>query len=285
MSYAPHETSGSWPIKAYKNLEFLNSAAARQIRIQCEMEEPEHRLRQLGVENTIVFFGSARIPDTETARTHLEDARRDVEEGKPGDPALSQRLRVAERQARCAPYHDRARDLARELTQWSLTIPEKHKRFHICSGAGPGMMEAANHGAHLAGGESLGLGISLPFEPVQNSYITEELKFEFHYFFVRKYWFFYLAKALVVTPGGFGTMDEFFEILTLIQTRKTVKKLPIVLLGSEFWNDIINFQAFVDWGVISDEDLHLFRIMDDVGEARDYIISELTNRYLTKQED
>ncbi len=282
---APNSPDG-WPHKAYKNLDFLNSSDARHIRILCELAEPKRRLREMGIQNTIVFFGSARIPDSETARERLAIAEKEAAEGKPGDEALAQRLRVAQRHVRAAPYHDMARELARLLTEWSKTIPDRHKRFFICTGGGDGMMRAANHGAYLADSPSIGLGISLPFEPEINPYIPHDLQFEFHYFMIRKYWFAYLAKAMVVTPGGFGTMDELFELMTLIQTHKIQKHLPIVLLGSEFWNDILNFQSFVDWGVISENDLNLFRIMDNVQEARDWIVEELTTHHLQpKQHD
>ncbi|MEO0794087.1 MAG: LOG family protein [Verrucomicrobiota bacterium] len=278
------ETSDSppeWPIKAYNNSDFLNSSDARHIRILCELAEPKRRLKESGINNTIAFFGSARIPDSETARERLEEAIQDAAAGKPGDEALARRLRVAQRHVKAAPFHDKATELARLLAEWSKTIPDPKKRFYICTGGGDGMMRAANHGAYLADMPSLGLGISLPFEPEMNPYIPHELKYEFHYFMIRKYWFAYLAKAMVVTPGGFGTMDEFFELMTLIQTQKIMKPMPTVLLGSDFWHDIINFQSFVDWGVISESDLDLFRIMDDVEEARDWIIRELTEHHLS----
>jgi len=274
------DNSSQWPQKAYKNLDFLNSSHARHIRILCELAEPKKRLKEMGIENTIVFFGSARIPDTETARLRLAEAEKDAAEGKPNDEALARRLRVARRHVKAAPFHDQALELARMMAEWSKTIPEREQRFYICTGGGDGMMRAANHGAYLADMPSVGLGISLPFEPDLNPYIPHDLQFEFHYFMIRKYWFAYLAKALVVAPGGFGTMDELFELMTLIQTHKIQKHLPIVLLGSAFWSDIMNFQAFVDWGVISEEDLGLFRIIDDIEEARDWLIDELTTHYL-----
>jgi len=204
--YAPHESSESWPVKAYNNNAFLNSAPARKIRVLCELTEPEHRLQQLGVANTIVFFGSARIPDTKTAAERLAKAERDASANQ-DDAAMAGRLRVARAHQRAARYHDAAVELARELATWSEAIPNPAQRFCICSGGGPGIMEAANHGASQAGAPTMGLGISLPMEPTPNRFITDELNFEFHYFFVRKYWFLYLAKALLVFPGGFVTMD------------------------------------------------------------------------------
>lgn len=271
-----------WPVKAYKNLEFLNSPAARTIRVQCEITEPATRFSRGKINHTLVFFGSARTILKEQAEQSLRELEAELEAraAKSSDPELDRRLQLARRSLKNAPYYQAARDLAREMTAWSMQIENPNDRFHICSGGGPGIMEAANRGAQEAGGTSIGMGISLPFEQTNNAYITDDYNFEFHYFFVRKYWLLYLAKALVVFPGGFGTLDELFETLTLIQTRKTEKYLPVILFGSEFWNNLINFQTFIDWGVISDKDLSLFKIMDDVGEARDFLISELTAHHL-----
>ncbi|WP_309400895.1 LOG family protein [Cerasicoccus maritimus] len=277
-----YNSKNDWPTKAYKNLDFLNSSQARPIRMLCELAEPKKRLREMGIYNTIAFFGSARTPNSVAAKEHLETAEKEAAAGKPGDAALAQRLRVAQRQMRAAKFHDTAKELARQLAEWSKQIPDPKRRFYICTGGGGGMMEAANHGAYQADMPSIGLGISLPFEQELNPYIPHDLQFEFHYFMIRKYWFVYLAKAMVATPGGFGTMDELFELMTLIQTQKIMKRVPVVLLGSDFWNDILNFPAFLEWGMISEEDLNLFRIMDDVDEARDWIIEELTTHYLNK---
>ncbi|MBU3915850.1 TIGR00730 family Rossman fold protein, partial [bacterium] len=174
-------------------------------------------------------------------------------------------------------------ELSRKLTEWSMGIAEKKKWFYICSGGGPGMMEASNLGASKAGGKSIGLNISLPFEQAPNPYQTPDISFVFHYFFIRKFWFAYLAKGLVVFPGGFGTMDELFELLTLIQTKKIEKKIPIVLFGKEFWNDFLNFEALIKWGVISENDLKLFKIIDDVDEAFEYMKDTLTKEYLSQR--
>jgi hypothetical protein len=269
-----------WPLKAYANAEFLKSADARLIRVMCEMTEPAVRLRKYQIENTLVFFGSARIKPPEVAQQELDALHAEIHQ----KPALTreqkQRLDRAQQAVLSAPYYEKARELARGLTQWSLSLPDPARRFPICTGGGPGIMEAANRGAHEAGGPSLGLGISLPAEQHVNPYCTPELTFEFHYFFVRKYWLFYLAKALIVFPGGFGTMDELFEILTLIQTKKTRKYVPVILFGSEFWQPLINWDHFLDRGVISEEDLSLFRICDTVREAQDYLISELTKYHV-----
>lgn len=271
-----------WPLKAYKNLDFLNSEAGRDIRVLCEMTEPGLRFAEEGVENTIVLFGSARTKPIDVAEKELAEVKANIKD--PDNPSEEERraLHHAECSVKSAPYYEAAVKLAESLTNWSMNLPETdRKRFFICSGGGPGIMEAANLGAHIEGGKSVGLGISLPFEQGVNEYIPEELKFEFHYFFVRKYWFMLLAKALVAFPGGFGTMDELFETLTLIQTKKVKEKLPIVLFGSEFWNDVMNFDALVKWGTISPEDIDLFKIVDTVEEAHDCIVSSLTERFLS----
>ena len=275
------KTPEAWPPKAYKNLEFLNSPEARQIRILCELEETERRFKEKKVEDTIVMFGSARTLPEKEAKSRLAGLEKSLGSKKRLSAADKRELQSARARVKNAVYYKGAMDLAYELTRWSMSLADKRRRFLVCSGGGPGIMEAANRGARKAGGSSIGLGISLPFEQSLNPYITRDLQFEFHYFFVRKYWFIYLAKALVVFPGGFGTMDELFETLTLIQTHKVQKRLPIVLFGKEFWNSLINFEAFVDWGVISPDDLKLFKIIDTVEEAKDYIVEFLTREHLT----
>ena len=274
------ELKSPTPPKAYKNLDFLNSHDARSIRVLCELNEPEQRFAAQRLQHTIVFFGSARSIDSdrasEKAKSYLAEA------AKESAPERKQKLKEsAEYVQRLAKDYDAAVELAEKVTRWSMEIENEENRFYVCSGGGPGMMEAANKGAYLAGGKSVGFGISLPFEQKINPYCTEELSFEFHYFFLRKYWFLYLAKALVAFPGGFGTMDELFEMLTLLQTRKLEKKVPIILFGKEFWNDILNFDAFRKWGVISEQDLSLFRITDSVDEAFEYLVNELTCNILT----
>ena len=271
-----------WPIKAYKDLNFLNSDEARNIRVLCEMTEPGLRFAEEKIKDTIVLFGSARIMPIDVAQAKLEEVQAAI-----GDPdhlnATEKRaLHLAQSAVKAAPYYKMAVELAEELTKWSMSLAEKdQRRFIICSGGGPGIMEAANRGAHNVGGKSIGLGISLPFEQGVNEYIPENLQFEFHYFFVRKYWFVLLAKALIAFPGGFGTMDELFEILTLVQTGKVTTAPPIVLFGSDFWNSVVNFEALVEWGTISPEDLDLFKVVDTVEEARDTIIEQLTARFLS----
>ena len=250
-SSAPMSTK---PQRAYRNQEFLNSPEARAIRVQCELVETEKRFLEQDVANTIVFFGSARTPSPEKAG---------------GDDDAQE---VARYQA--------ARELANRLTVWSSKLPDAEKRLVICSGGGPGIMEAANRGAQEAGGKSVALGISLPFEQGINEYATLELSFEYHYFFVRKFYFLYHAKALVVFPGGFGTMDELFETLTLIQTKKLEKKIPIVLYDKDFWNSIIHFDQFVKAGVVSPEDLDLFSFADNVDEAYEQVVNGLQAHHL-----
>lgn len=276
----PKTTPQKWPPKAYNNYEFLHSPEARKIRILCELEETERRFKQENIEDTIVLFGSARTIPVRQAKKEL----RELEASLKGKRRLSAKdkkaLIDAKAKVRNSPYYDAAMALSKEMTEWSMGLPDKKKRFIVCSGGGPGIMEAANRGAKKAGGASIGLGISLPFEQDLNPYITRDLQFEYHYFFVRKYWFLYFAKALVAFPGGFGTMDELFETLTLIQTHKLQKKVPIVLYGSEFWHTLINWDAFLEWGVISPEDLDLFKIVDSVQEARDYMVDFLTKAYL-----
>jgi uncharacterized protein (TIGR00730 family) len=280
----PLPTAFPSPEKAYKNLDFLASPAGRLIRIQCELTEPGTRFRKHHVNNTIVLFGSARIPHPDRAAEELTRIEKEIAQEKSISREQKNHLDRARRLKRASHYYEEANQLSNDLTKWSTdNIPNPAKRFYICSGGGPGIMEAANRGAYEAGGKSVALGISLPFEQHLNVYADDDLGFEFHYFFVRKYWFLYLAKALVVFPGGFGTLDELFEMLTLIQTQKTQKYVPIVLYGKEFWNEVINFQALLEWGVISSEDLDLFKICDTVEETRDYLIQELTSYYLEKK--
>jgi len=257
--------------KAYKNPEFLNSPQARSIRILAEYIEPESRFAKYNIQDTIVFFGSARIRPPEEALRHRDALR---EQGAP-----EAQLRAAESRLLISRYYQDAVDLARMITAWSKDLYACNqcngRRFIVCSGGGPGIMEASNRGASEAGGYSIGLNISLPFEQDPNPYISRELNFEFHYFFVRKFWLAYLAKALIIFPGGFGTLDEMMEILTLVQTGKMHKDIPIILFGSSFWKEIINFQALADWGVISPEDLDLFTFCETPQEAFDVLKQRL----------
>jgi len=265
--------------KAYKNLDFLNSSDARLIRIQAEFLEPMKRFRDQKIEDTIVFFGSARTKNIGEAKKDLEAVQNRLAKSKAkADPDLQEELEFAKNQVFVSRYYEDAVELAKRLTAWSKSLTSNH-RFVICSGGGPGMMEAANKGAIEAGGKSIGLNISIPMEQYSNPYITPELNFEFHYFFIRKFWFIYLAKGLVIFPGGFGTLDELFEVLTLIQTEKVLKRLPIVIYGTEYWNQVINLEAMVKYGTISKADLALVRFCDTVDEAFNYIKDELTELY------
>lgn len=251
-------------VKAYKNDEFLQSKDARSIRILSEYLEPEARFEEFNIADTIVFFGSARTKSQEDAEAQLTNIK-----SNGGDAA------TAERDLEMSKYYEAARILASRLTDWSKTLAGSKRRFVICTGGGPGIMEAANRGASEAAGINIGLNISLPFEQHHNPYITRELNFEFHYFFMRKFWFTYLAKAMIVFPGGFGTMDEFFESLTLVQTQKLRKPVPIVLFGTEFWDKTFNLQTMVDAGTISPDDLSLFFRTDSIDDAFDFVSSEL----------
>lgn len=269
--------------KAYKNIDFLNSPAARNIRILTEMVEPETRFRRHRVRDTVVFFGSARTLPGETARENLATLEKKRNGSGKNSKGLKLKIESAQRDLIMSRYYDDAALLAEKLTLWFKELESSGKRFKICTGGGPGIMEAANRGAQRAGGDSVGLNISLPFEQEPNIYQTPDLALEFHYFFIRKFWFFYLAKALLVFPGGFGTMDEFFELLTLIQTAKTKKPMPVVLYGSEYWNKVINIDEMVRWGTISPVDLKLFHTCDDVDEALEYLKKEISRYYLPRK--
>jgi uncharacterized protein (TIGR00730 family) len=231
---------------AYKNEAFLDSADARILRILSEYLHPLSHFRDEKIRDTIVFFGSARLEET---------------------GPLSR-------------YYQEARELARMVTVWSDGLPDDTRRFVVCTGGGPGIMEAANRGARDAGGKTIGLNIGLPFEQWPNPYITPDLSFEFHYFFMRKFWFAYLAKAMVVFPGGFGTLDEFFEILTLAQTQKLENKIILVLYGTEYWREVVNFDALIKHGTISPEDVDLFSTANDPASALKILQDGLSAAYL-----
>ncbi|MEK7794893.1 MAG: LOG family protein [Candidatus Hydrogenedentota bacterium] len=268
------------PFKAYNDAEFLNSSAARSIRLLSEYEGPRDRLRRYRINHTVVFFGSTRIRSREAAEAHWKAVQN--ESNTKDDAKTRYAIEVARRGVELSRYYEEAADLAQRITEWSMSSLRPGVRFFVCSGGGPGIMEAANLGARRAGGRSVGFNISLPFEQAPNPYQSEELSFEFHYFFMRKFWFVYLAKALVVFPGGFGTLDEMFELLTLVQTEKTRKYMPIILYGSSFWKEVINFEALAKWGVIGPDDMNLFQFCDNVDDAFRYLKTELTRLYLEK---
>ncbi len=265
---------------AYENSEFLHAPEGRLFRMMAEYSEPMARFRRQRIEDTVVFFGSARFRALDEASHALQllentgSAAAAPESEQPASPdevergeASDVKLRLAESAVEMARYYEDARKLAAMLTTWAKTLPGRRHRFVVTSGGGPGIMEAANRGAHDAGAKSIGLNIKLPREQFPNPYITPALNFEFHYFFMRKYWFAYLAKALVVFPGGFGTIDEMFEILTLAQTDKLAKKIAIVLYGSDYWKSILNFDLLVEKGAVSAADLSLIQYADSPEQA------------------
>ena len=264
-------------VKFYKDPEFMEEPDARPLRILAEYLGPAARFHSANIKDTIVFFGSARAKSMEEARAALEEVRRR------GGKGLE--LERAEKGVRLAEYADEARELARRLTAWSKGLAGKHRRFVVCSGGGPGIMEAANRGASEAKGETIGLNISLPHEQSGNPYITRRLSLEFHYFFMRKYWFLYLAKALVIFPGGFGTLDELMEVLTLVQTKKVTKPIPIVVFGTDYWNEVLNLEAMVRWGTIDAADVDLVHMSDSVEEAFDFLTRKLQEFYLEEKND
>ncbi|HTN26290.1 MAG TPA: LOG family protein [Burkholderiales bacterium] len=258
-------------VKAYRNREFLNSKEARSLRILSEYLEPKARFDKYRIDDTIVFMGSARILSREQAESALKKGQ------KSGGDLARAREDVA-----MSLYYEQARELAFRLTKWSKSIDSEERRFVVCTGAGPGIMEAANRGAAEARGVNVGLRISIPIEEFDNPYVTRELLFQFHYFFMRKFWFYYLAKAVLIFPGGFGTLDELFELLTLVQTRRMTKPMPIVLCGTTFGDEVVNFDALVKHGTISEKDISLVRRTDSVDEAYEWLVKELTEHMLKR---
>jgi uncharacterized protein (TIGR00730 family) len=238
---------------AYLNRSFLESEEARPIRILSEYSEPLGRFKREKIQDTVVFFGSARIHSRELAERTLEWSR----------------------------YYEEARELAKMHASWAKALEGPNHRFVVCSGGGPGIMEAANRGATEAGAKSIGLNISLPFEQGPNPYITPGLDFEFHYFFMRKFWFAYLAKSLVVFPGGFGTLDEMFEILTLMQTQKLAKQIQVILYGTDYWDQILSIDPMIEWGAVSEGDKHLLARANTPHDACELLKKHLTEHHLT----
>ena len=278
---------------AYENADFLDSPDGRPLRIMAEYTEPMSRFRRERIQDTVVFFGSARFRALDVANHELElldntgSTRPAPENEQPakgeelaaGEATELQRDR-AEAAVEMACYYEDARTLARMVTEWAKTLPGRRHRFVVTSGGGPGIMEAANRGAWEAGGKTIGLNIKLPFEQMPNPYITPELNFNFHYFFMRKYWFAYLAKALVVFPGGFGTLDEMFELLTLDQTQKLAKKITIIIYGSGYWKKVIDMDLLVEKGAISPKDVDLFQFADTPEDAFRILKEGLTKYHL-----
>jgi uncharacterized protein (TIGR00730 family) len=264
--------------KAYKNAGFLSGKDARPLRILSEFLEPLSRFTYYDVKDTIVFFGSARIKPRSEAMKALRALAKNSTGKHLHSKKFHDQLLRAEIDVEMSRYYEDATELARLITTWSKKLKERG-RLLVCSGGGPGIMEAANKGAMLAKGESIGLNISLPFEQYPNQYITPKFNFEFHYFFMRKLWFMYLAKGLIAFPGGFGTLDEFFELLTLLQTKKVGKKMVVILYGKSFWNKIIDFKALVKYGMISSEDLNLFHFADSPTEAFKILTKTMKEHY------
>jgi uncharacterized protein (TIGR00730 family) len=271
------------PPKAYKDLDFLNSPDARIVRMISEFLEPQRRFRKACIKDTIVMFGSARIQPRNETLAKLREVEAALRKSRRPTKLLLTSLRDAETQVQMSRYYDDAVELSRLLTSWSKKFSSP-RRFVVCTGGGPGIMEAANKGAALAKGESIGLNISLPFEQFANDYVTKGLNFDFHYFFMRKFWFVYLAKSLVVFPGGFGTLDELMEVLTLLQTKKVKKPVSVVMYGPEYWKKVIDFDELVAHGMITRDDLKLFRFLETPEEAFRYLKNFLTKTYLTEEE-
>jgi len=268
-------------VKAYHNEEFLASSDARIIRLLAEYLEPKARFKKHKIMDTIVFFGSARLKSR-------KEAIADLNKFKNANPKtitnFAQELRKAQHHVEMSKYYEDAVELSRRLTEWSMNLETNANRFIICTGGGPGVMEAANKGAKKAGGYSVGLNISIPFEQYVNPFVTKELSFEFHYFFMRKFWFAYLSKAFVVFPGGFGTFDELFEILTLVQTSKIRKKLALVIYDEKYWKSVVNFDALIEQGVINASDLDLFHFCNDIDSAFEIVKEHLEKNFLREKE-
>jgi hypothetical protein len=258
--------------KFYDNHELIHSPSGRVLRIMSEYLGPQEVFRKNKVQDTVVFFGSARIQPRHIMKAQIEKAQ--------AAGAPEKEIKQLQREMDTSIYYENARELAYKMTKWSKGLGKGVRRFIVTTGGGPGIMEAANRGAAEAKGLSVGLNISLPFEQSGNPYISSVLEMEFHYFFLRKYWFMYLAKALIAFPGGFGTLDELFETLTLIQTGKTNKKMPVVLFGKRFWDKVLNMEAMAEMGTISESDLDLYITTDSVDEAFEYLTTELTRIYL-----
>ncbi|TAK57309.1 MAG: LOG family protein [Bacteroidetes bacterium] len=267
--------------KAYKNLEFLISPDARTIRILAEFLEPAHRFKKEGIKEAIVFFGSARIKPQKEARKHHRELLKNASRTEKNSAAFKRQLDESEIDIEMSRYYEDAVQLSSMLTKWSHKLKNGH-HFVICSGGGPGIMEAANKGAILSGGKSIGLNISLPHEQESNAYLSPNLNFEFHYFFMRKLWFMSLAEGLVMFPGGFGTLDEMMEVLTLIQTKKVESKIPVVLYGPSYWKQVLNFDFMLKYHTISKEDLKLFQFADTPEEAFEILKRELSKHLMNK---
>src|SRR5579872_4797920 len=267
------------PKLMYQDPEFMESPSARPMRMMAEYFDPLTRLRREHIGDTIVMFGSARIlpHDRAVAKLKLLQSNK----LRRNDPIHRAEVRAAKANLEMSRYYEEARELARRITAWSLTLGEHPRRFVICSGGGPGIMEAANRGAAEAGGKTVGLSIELPHEQWPNSYISAGLNFQFHYFFMRKLWFAQLAKALIVFPGGFGTMDELWEMLTLMQTGKLQRRNLILIYGRRYWHRVIDWREMLNWGTINRREYNLLQFADSVDEAFDRVRSGLEEFHMS----
>ncbi len=257
------------PKVPHEDEQFLESVPARPLRILGEYIKPLVQLKRESIGDTIVMFGSARIEAEENAKARLNRLKK-IKVAKLSAKNQAKHfaaLRQAENRLEMSRYYEEARQLSFRITSWASTLGTKPRRFVICSGGGPGIMEAANRGAYEAGGKSIGLSIELPHEQFANPYISPELSFNFHYFFMRKLWFAQIAKALIVFPGGFGTMDELWEMMTLLQTGKMTRGKLILIYGRKYWDEVLNFRAMVRWGTISAEEYNLLQFADTVDDA------------------
>ena len=269
------------PVKAYNNENFLSSPDGRTVRLLAEYLEPKARFKKHKIMDTIVFFGSARIKPRKDALAEFNKVK---SMNPKTNSSFAKDLRRAQINLEMSKYYEDAVELSRRLTEWSMNLETNANRFIVCTGGGPGIMEAANRGAKKAGGYSVGLNISIPFEQFVNKYVTKELSFEFHYFFMRKFWFAYLSKAFVVFPGGFGTFDELFEVLTLLQTEKIRKKLALVIYDEKYWKNVVNFEKLVENGVINEDDFKLFHFCSDIDTAFNIVKDHLVKNFLKEKE-
>jgi len=271
------------PDLAYQDPVFMESRPARPLRILAEYIDPLNRLRRAGVGDTIVMFGSARVYARDVALANLRKVQRSARGRRDG--LWRTKLAAARSMVGMSRYYEEARELSRRITSWAMTLGTQPRRFVVCSGGGPGIMEAANRGAAEAGGSSIGLSIQLPHEQRPNPYISPELNFCFHYFFMRKLWFAQMAKALIVFPGGFGTMDELWEMLTLMQTGKLASKHLILIYGREYWDKVLNWRHMVRTGTMSEADCKLLQFADTVDDAFEQVRRQMERYHLALEID
>ncbi|HXQ25467.1 MAG TPA: TIGR00730 family Rossman fold protein [Candidatus Acidoferrales bacterium] len=277
--------SGHLPMAslAYQDPVFMESKPSRPLRILAEYIDPLNRLRRAKVGDTIVMFGSARIKSRDNALAELRRIRQEARGRRTRE--WRGKIRTARSHLGMSKYYEDARELSRRITAWAMTLGVHPRRFVVCSGGGPGIMEAANRGAAEASGSSVGLSIQLPHEQRPNPYISPELNFCFHYFFMRKLWFAQMAKALIVFPGGFGTMDELWEMLTLLQTGKLARHHLILIYGREYWDKVVNWRHMVHAGTMSEDDYKLLQFADNVDDAFDRVRTQMETHHLALDAD